>query len=266
MRQDEMRQGERGALDAALRRARSAAYPSGGFVGQESFMGAEEILELADRAGIGQGTRVLDLCCGLGGPGRLVAAATGCAYLGVDASPSAVRLARDLAGDLPCRFRAARVPPVPGGPFEVVLLLETMLAFADKRELLRGIAAVLSPRGRLGLTVETGAPLTEEEQVAMPDADTVWPVPVADLERILLSSGFALRWSRDLTRAHQQRAAALTAAFLDDRTAIAAAVGERTVDELVRAHRLWSTWLGDGRVRKLAVVAELVGTAGEPVR
>lgn len=253
-----MRQEERRALDAALRRARSVAYPSGGFVGQESFMRAEEILDLADRAGIDAGTRVLDLCCGLGGPGRLVTAETGCDYLGVDASPSAVRLARDLAGDLPCRFRTARVPPVPGGPFEVVLLLETMLAFADKVELLRGIAAVLSHGGRLAFTVEAGAPLTEDEQAAMPDADTVWPVPVADLERTLATSGFAIRWSRDLTPAHQEQAAALTAAFLNDRPAIAAALGERTVDELVRAHGLWSSWLRDGRVRKLAVVAELV--------
>lgn len=229
-------------------------------------MRAEEILDLADRAGIGAGTRVLDLCCGLGGPGRLVTAETGCEYLGVDASPSAVGLARELAGDLPCRFRAARVPPVPGGPFEVVLLLEAMLAFEDKTELLRGIAGALSCGDRLAFTVEAGAPLSEDERAAMPDADTVWPVPVADLESILAASGFAIRWSRDLTAAHQEQAAALTAAILHDRTGIAAAVGERTVDELVRAHRLWSSWLGDGRMRKLAVVAELAGTAGEPVR
>jgi hypothetical protein len=31
----------------------------------------------------------------------------------------------------------------------------------------------------------------------------------------------------------------------------------RALDELLTAHRLWIEWLGEGRVRKLAVVAEL---------
>jgi hypothetical protein len=30
----------------------------------------------------------------------------------------------------------------------------------------------------------------------------------------------------------------------------------RALDELLPAHRLWIEWLGEGRVRKLAVVAE----------
>jgi hypothetical protein len=31
----------------------------------------------------------------------------------------------------------------------------------------------------------------------------------------------------------------------------------RALDELLTARRLWIEWLGEGRVRKLAVVAEL---------
>jgi len=254
-----MRKDDRGTYDAALRRARSAAYPAGGFVGQESFMRAEEILALAARAAIGAGTRVLDLCCGVAGPGRLVTAETGCDYLGVDASPTAVRLARDRSGGLPCRFETARVPPVPDGPFDVVLLLETMLAFADKVPLLRGVAGALPPGGRFAFTVEEGEPLTPAERAAMPAADTVWPVPLDELEAVLGRTGFAIRWSADLTPQHRRTAEALTAAFLDDRPAIATAVGERAADDLVAAHRLWSAWLRDGRVRKVAVVAERVG-------
>ena len=88
---------DRAAVGDALWLARSAAFPPGEFVGQESFVTAGEVLELARRAGIGPGVRVLDLCCGVAGPGLLVTRELGCAYLGVDASPAAVDAARRRA-------------------------------------------------------------------------------------------------------------------------------------------------------------------------
>src|SRR5215468_1244645 len=108
-----MSQDDRAAFDRALRRARTAAYAPGEFVGQESFMTAGEIRALAVRAGIGRGATVLDLCCGVAGPGRFVARELGCDYLGVDASAGAIALATERAGDLPCRFLVAPVPPLP---------------------------------------------------------------------------------------------------------------------------------------------------------
>ena len=140
-----MRQDDRAPFHRALHRARVSAYPEGEFVGQESFMTAAEIRALAVRAGIGPGAAVLDLCCGIAGPGRFVTRELGCAYLGVDASPSAVAIARELAGDLGCRFAVARIPPLPAGPFDVVLLLETMLAFEDKDALVAEIFPALRP-------------------------------------------------------------------------------------------------------------------------
>src|SRR5919112_1467826 len=88
-----MRQDERTAFDRALDRARRSAYAPGDFVGQESFMRAGEILSLAVRAGVAPGVSVVDLCCGVAGPGRFITAALGCSYLGVDTSPTAVALA-----------------------------------------------------------------------------------------------------------------------------------------------------------------------------
>jgi hypothetical protein len=49
-------------------------------------------------------------------------------------------------------------------------------------------------------------------------------------------------------------------AFAADAANIAAQIGCRALDELLAAHRLWSDWLRDGRVRKLAFVAEKTGT------
>ncbi|GAA4432010.1 hypothetical protein GCM10023169_37240 [Georgenia halophila] len=217
-------------------------------------MRAGEILELARRAGIGPGVSVLDLCCGVAGPGRFLTAELGNSYLGVDYSASAIDLARERAGDLPCRFEVSHVPPVPPGPFDVVLLLETMLAFADKEGLVREVSAALRPGGRFAFTVEEGRPLTDAEREAMPDADTVWPVALPDLLACLERVGLEVTWIQECSRHHQAVVESLLAAFVADGRSIAERVGHLALEELLVAHRLWSGWLKDGRVRKFAVV------------
>jgi SAM-dependent methyltransferase len=251
-----VRQDGRAPFDRALHHARVSAYAPGEFVGQESFMIAGEIRALAVQSGIAPGTNVLDLCCGVGGPGRFLTAELGCEYLGVDASASAVALAREQAGDLPCRFATAHVPPLPAGAFDVVLLLETMLAFEDKDALVREIAAALGPGGRLAFTLEEGPPLTTAERAAMPDADTVWLTPLDEMSASLERAGLVVAWQEDHSQAHRATAQALADAFEADAEDIAAQIGHRALDELLAAHRLWIEWLDRGRVRKLALVAE----------
>jgi SAM-dependent methyltransferase len=251
-----MRQDDRVPFDRALHRARMSAYAPGEFVGQESFMTAREIRALAVQVGIGPGVTVLDLCCGTGGSGRFLTRELGCDYLGVDASASAVAVARQRAGDLPCRFATAHVPPVPAGSFDVVLLLETMLAFEDKDALVREIAAALRPGGRLAFTLEEGPPLTTAERAVMPDADTVWLTPLDEMAASLERAGLVVTFQEDHSQAHRATARALTDAFAADSEDIAAQVGCRALYELLAAHRLWIEWLDEGRVRKLALVAE----------
>jgi SAM-dependent methyltransferase len=254
---------DRAPFVRALTQARETAYAEGEYVEQESFMRAGEIRRLAERAGIAPRVSVLDLCCGIAGPGRLIARELGCDYLGVDSSPSAVEIARDRAQGLGCRFVVARVPPLPPGTFDVVLLLETMLAFPDKAALLRAISGALPPGGRFAFTVEEGAPLTRPERARMPDADTVWLVPLEELHALLRQAGLVLRWEEDVSASHREVAGALADAFAADATAVAADIGGPALDDLLAAHRLWSEWLGTGRVRKFAAVAEKAG-GGQP--
>jgi SAM-dependent methyltransferase len=253
-----VRQDDRASFDLALHRSRVSAYASGEFVEQESFMTAGEIRALAVQVGIRPGVTVLDLCCGVAGPGRFLTRELDCDYLGVDASASAVAIASARAGDLPCRFATAQIPPVPAGSFDVVLLLETMLAFEDKDALVREIAAALRPGGRLAFTLEEGRPLTMAERATMPDADTVWLTPLDELATSLERAGLVIAWQEDHSRAHLSTAQALADAFAADAENIAAAIGRRALDELLAAHRLWIEWLDEGRVRKLALVAERV--------
>ncbi|MPZ95325.1 MAG: methyltransferase domain-containing protein [Propionibacteriales bacterium] len=219
-------------------------------------MCATEIQSLAVRAGIAPGVSVLDLCCGVAGPGRFITAQLGCSYLGVDSSASAIGIARGRAAGLPCRFEVSRIPPMPVGQFDVVLLLETMLAFADKDTLLRRISSALRVGGRLAFTVEEGQPLTAGERESMPDADTVWLVPLSQLLSCLERVGLQVGWVEECSRSHSMVVDALIDAFKAEQSEIAAHLGRRALDELLAAHRLWSDWLRSGRVRKFAFVVE----------
>ena len=251
-----MKQDERAPFVQALQRARVAAFAPGEFIEQEGLMRAGEIRLLAGQAGIAPGVSVLDLCCGVAGPGRFITRELGCTYLGVDYSSSALDIARERAGDLPCRFAVSRIPPVPAGPFDVVLLFETMLAFPDKETLLEEISQALTTGGRFAFTMEEGLPLTEAERQRMPDPDTVWLTPLQEMLTWLDSVGLVVRWWGDCSRAHRAVADSLITAFAADAAEIAAQVGRRALEELLAAHRLWSEWLREGRVRKVAFVAE----------
>ncbi|MGN6868996.1 MAG: class I SAM-dependent methyltransferase [Solirubrobacteraceae bacterium] len=251
-----MKQDERAPFEHALRRARLSAYAPGEYVEQESFMRAGEIRALAERAGISARVSVLDLCCGVAGPGRFITRELGCTYLGLDLSASAIEIARERAGDLPCRFEVSRIPPLPPGPFDVVLLLETMLAFADKEPLLHEVSRALATGGRFAFTLEEGAPLTAAERERMPDADTVCLTPLEEMLTTLERVGLVVRWQEDCSRSHRAVADSLIDAFSADATDIAAQIGRRALEELVAAHRLWSAWLREGRVRKIVFVAE----------
>jgi SAM-dependent methyltransferase len=251
-----MKQDARRPFVEALEQAREAAYDPGEYVEQESFMRASEIRVLAESARIAAGGSVLDLCCGIAGPGRFLTRELDCDYLGVDSSASAVGIARERARGLPCRFVVAHVPPFPPGTFDAVLLLETMLAFRDKQTLVEAVSRALSPGGRFAFTMEEGTPLTRSERARMPDADTVWLTPIDEIHALLARAGLTVRWQEDWTRSHQAVAESLTDAYAADAPAIASQIGRRALDELLAAHRLWVEWLASGRVRKFAVVAE----------
>ena len=177
-------------------------------------------------------------------------------YLGVDHSASALAAAQQLAGNLPCRFEQAHLPPVPEGRFEVVFLLETMLAFPDKEALVGEVARVLEPGGRFAFTVEEGLPLTQQERARMPGADTVWPIELAELTGVLCNAGLTVIWRQEYSSSHHAIATALLRCYRADSPQIAGQIGTRATAELITAHQLWSDWLGSGRVRKFAMVAE----------
>lgn len=255
-----MRVDDHDLVDAALSEARASAFAPGEYVEQQSFVTAGEVLALARRAGVAPGVRVLDLCCGVGGPGLHITAELGCDYLGVDASADAVDRARRRASaaGLGARFDVAHVPPLPPGPFDVVLLLETMLAFRDKRALIDQVSAVLPVGGRFAVTLEEGHPLTAAERAVMPGSDTVWLTPLETLVADLADSGLRVAWCAELTASHLATVDALVGAYGAVAPGVVPATAGGAVTGILTAHRTWAKWLREQRVRKFAVVAEKV--------
>ena len=96
----------------------------------------------------------------------------------------------------------------------------------------------------------------------MPDADTVWLAPLPGMLTYLERVGLRVRRQEDHSQSHLAVANALIEAFAADAAAISGQIGHRALEELLAAHRLWSDWLREGRVRKIALVAEKAETPG----
>jgi hypothetical protein len=90
----------------------------------------------------------------------------------------------------------------------------------------------------------------------MPAADTVWPIGLAELAGILREAGLTVTWQQEYSSSHHAIATALHRSYCAGKTRIAGQIGTQATDDLITSHRLWSDWLGNGRMRKFAVVAE----------
>ena len=158
-------------------------------------MTASEIRALAAQAGIAPGSRCWTCAAGLPAPGGS-SRGSWAAPTWVS-TPARARCHSARARGRPALPLRGRTDPAPPGrPFDVVLLLETMLAFEDKDALVREISAALGPGGRFAFTLEEGQPLTAAERAAMPDADTVWLTPLDEMAASLERAGSSSRGRR----------------------------------------------------------------------
>lgn len=169
--------------------------------------GREATRELAELAGSGDGSRVLDVGCGVGGPARTLAAEYGCDVVGIDIVEEYCRAAErfnervGLADDVRIRHGNALDLPFGDEEFDAVWFVHTLMNIEDKRAALAEARRVLRPGGTLALY----------EICAGPGGDPVFPVPWADDDRLnflvrpdglrerLLDSGFDEAVWRDVT-------------------------------------------------------------------
>ncbi|WP_157961877.1 methyltransferase domain-containing protein [Acuticoccus kandeliae] len=113
---------------------------------------------LAAAAGIDAGTRVLDVCCGMGGPARYLAHNIGCRVTGIDLTESRIVGARrltEMAGlsdRVDYEVANALDLPFDDATFDVLVSQEAFCHVPDKPRLVSECVRVLKPGGRLAFT------------------------------------------------------------------------------------------------------------------
>ncbi len=117
--------------------------------------GREATVELAKRAALRPGLRVLDVGSGIGGSARYLAVEHRCRVTGIDLTPEYVDAANSLAklvgleDEVEFRQGSALDMPFEDGAFDVVWTEHVQMNIADKRAFYAEIARVLTPGGRL---------------------------------------------------------------------------------------------------------------------
>lgn len=106
-------------------------------------------LAVMDAAGIGPGTRVLDVGCGSGEFLALLREA-GAAAVGADPAPAMVGLARGAGVEVV--LAGAESLPFDDGLFDVVTAVNALQFASDTTEALREFARVLGPGGRIAVS------------------------------------------------------------------------------------------------------------------
>ena len=107
--------------------------------------------------------KVLDVACGTGVVAREVAAQLGPSgsITGVDLNESMIQVARSITADVPANFQwvvaDATTLPFETGTFSLVICQQGIQFFPDEQAALNEFRRILSPRGRVALTIWDGA-------------------------------------------------------------------------------------------------------------
>jgi SAM-dependent methyltransferase len=139
---------------------------------------------LADAVGASEGTRVLDLGCGIGGPGAWLAE-RGCRVIGVDVMEAGVRGLRQLFPGSLALVARLRALPFRDGHFEAAWALGVIETVDDKLGALTEIMRVLATGGRFAIYsfVATNPALRDA-----PAADRF--EPAESVQAVLTTAGF----------------------------------------------------------------------------
>ncbi|MGQ4431188.1 methyltransferase domain-containing protein [Streptomyces sp. SAS_260] len=170
---------------------------------------------LIERLLVDETDHVLDVGCGVGGPGLRVVESTGARLTGISISEEQVKTANRLAEEAGRADRAvfqradAMQLPFEDASFDAVMALESIIHMPDRETVLTEVARVLRPGGRLVLTdVFERAPQKVPRHPSIDKFCRNFMVTLADVDgyvAMLHRSGLRLRGLLDITEHTQQR-------------------------------------------------------------
>ena len=141
-------------------------------IGQSGWQTADEQDRFLPAMSLAEGKKLLDVCCGTGGPALRLAQKTGCLLTGIDVHEHGISAARALAVtrgmDKSAEFHlvnAAERLPFEDAEFDAITCIDAIIHLPDRPRVLSDWKRVLKTGGRMlftDSTVITG-PLTKEE-------------------------------------------------------------------------------------------------------
>jgi len=174
---------------------------------QDHYGGLEAVDALAQRIGARPGLDVVDLCAGLGGPARYLAAHYGVNVVCVELNAKRAAGARELTHrvGLTRRVRVVRGDaqriPLKNDCVDAIISQEALLHVPDKGTAIHEAHRVLSPGGLLAFTDwALPAPLPQADLEVMWQGIAAQTVQTYESYRALIrGAGFQLRSEEDLT-------------------------------------------------------------------
>jgi SAM-dependent methyltransferase len=158
---------------------------------------------VTEYSALGEGQRLLEAGCGLGGPGRYLADRFGCAVIGIDVLPARVQAAVVLTRLVGHGDRVAYCPadatrlPFAAHQFEQAWMLDVSIHIANKATLFGEVARVVKPAGLLVLHDQPG-PLPPAMRPVTRRAPYIAPT-LPQLMRYVEGAGFRVLTWRDTT-------------------------------------------------------------------
>jgi sarcosine/dimethylglycine N-methyltransferase len=233
---------------------------------QDHYGGFEATDTLAAAGDMRREHRVLDVCCGLGGPARWIARRIGCHVTGLDLTRSRVESARRLTERVGLAHLVdfvqgdATAMPLPDAVFDRAMGQEAWIHIPDKAALLGECRRVLRDDGVLAFTdIVCREPLTPAEAKQMAD-DMQFPVvvPARGYLDELPRSGFAVERYDDLSSGWKD--------ILVGRLEMYRSLKDTTIERFGQAHfekwdRMYSAFVGlfvAGKLGGARIVARAV--------
>lgn len=168
--------------------------------------GSVVTFELAQKVGLNEKMKVLDVGCGIGGPARKLASKYGCHVTGLDLSKEYCRAAEIINDHIGLRDKIeiqqgnALKMSFNDEVFDVAFLQHVLMNIENKSRLFSQVSRVLRPKGRLAInTVCVGTSTPVLYPVIWANSpDISFLLSANDLQKCIINNGFKrISWNDD---------------------------------------------------------------------